>query len=154
ALPGGRVGPGARARGRLGGGPPIGHGRLLPRPHDQPRRQGESRGARRAQARRQHLALRGRATPDRISRRLAGPRELGEPAADRGRVRAPGRRPRPEPGGPAPPRSESLVIGYLASEYPAISHTFIRREIEALRARGIEIRTFALHPPPRSAPLG
>lgn len=30
-------------------------------------------------------------------------------------------------------------IAYLTSEYPKVSHTFISREIEALRARGIEI---------------
>lgn len=33
----------------------------------------------------------------------------------------------------------SLRIGYLISKYPAVSHTFILREIAALRARGIEI---------------
>jgi glycosyltransferase involved in cell wall biosynthesis len=46
------------------------------------------------------------------------------------------------------------VIGYFTSEYPTISHTFIRREIVALRRRGVEIRTFAIRRPPKSAPLG
>lgn len=46
------------------------------------------------------------------------------------------------------------MIGYLASEYPSISHTFIRREVTALRERGLEIRTFSVRRPPRNAPLG
>jgi glycosyltransferase involved in cell wall biosynthesis len=37
---------------------------------------------------------------------------------------------------PAPPR-----IGYLTSEYPAVSHTFILREVEALRRLGLEVDT-------------
>ena len=36
-------------------------------------------------------------------------------------------------------------LAYLATLYPALSHSFVRREIEALRARGLEIHTFALH---------
>jgi colanic acid/amylovoran biosynthesis glycosyltransferase len=35
-------------------------------------------------------------------------------------------------------------VAYLASSYPAASHTFIRREIEALRARGAQIDTFTV----------
>jgi glycosyltransferase involved in cell wall biosynthesis len=46
------------------------------------------------------------------------------------------------------------MIGYLTSEYPSISHTFIRREIAALRQRGLEVRTFSLHKPPADSPLG
>jgi len=46
------------------------------------------------------------------------------------------------------------VIGCFASEYPSISHTFIRREVTALRARGLEIRTFAVRRPAHDAPLG
>lgn len=38
-------------------------------------------------------------------------------------------------------------IGYLVSEYPAPSHTFIRREVEALRRKGLEIATFSIHRP-------
>jgi glycosyltransferase involved in cell wall biosynthesis len=37
-------------------------------------------------------------------------------------------------------------IGYLASEYPARSHTFIRREIAALKARGLVIVPFSVRP--------
>ena len=36
------------------------------------------------------------------------------------------------------------VIAYLTSEYPALSHTFIRREIAALRARGLDVRPFSV----------
>jgi glycosyltransferase involved in cell wall biosynthesis len=37
-----------------------------------------------------------------------------------------------------------VKIAYLCSEYPAISHTFILREVEALRRRGAEIATFTI----------
>lgn len=37
-------------------------------------------------------------------------------------------------------------IAYLASEYPAPSHTFIRREIAALRDAGLDIATFTIRP--------
>ncbi|HEX6688734.1 MAG TPA: glycosyltransferase family 4 protein [Solirubrobacterales bacterium] len=37
-----------------------------------------------------------------------------------------------------------MKIAYLCSEYPAISHTFILREVEALRRRGAEIATFSI----------
>lgn len=40
-----------------------------------------------------------------------------------------------------------MTIAYLTSEYPAPSHTFIRREIAALRARGAEIHTFSVRAP-------
>src|SRR6185295_9547871 len=36
-------------------------------------------------------------------------------------------------------------IGYLTDHYPALSHTFIRREALALRARGIHVSTFSVH---------
>lgn len=35
-------------------------------------------------------------------------------------------------------------IGYLVSQYPAPSHTFIRREVEALRARGLTVSTYSV----------
>jgi colanic acid/amylovoran biosynthesis glycosyltransferase len=41
-----------------------------------------------------------------------------------------------------------MRLAYLTSAYPAISHTFILREVEALRRRGIEIETFAIRPTP------
>lgn len=38
-------------------------------------------------------------------------------------------------------------IGYLISQYPATSHTFIRREIEELRSRGLDVHTFSIRAP-------
>ena len=40
-----------------------------------------------------------------------------------------------------------MRIGYLVSVYPAPSHTFIRREIEALRNHGLQIETFSIRRP-------
>lgn len=37
-----------------------------------------------------------------------------------------------------------MRIAYLTSHYPAVSHTFIRREVAALRARGLEIDTWSV----------
>lgn len=46
-------------------------------------------------------------------------------------------------------------IGYLTSQYPAPSHTFIRREIAALRAMELDIVTYSIQRPPAGleAPL-
>lgn len=41
--------------------------------------------------------------------------------------------------------SGQMRIGYLATHYPAVSHTFILREIRALRGLGVEIETFSVH---------
>jgi glycosyltransferase involved in cell wall biosynthesis len=38
-------------------------------------------------------------------------------------------------------------IAYLVSQYPAASHTFIRREVMGLRARGFEVQTFSVRRP-------
>ncbi|MBC8414281.1 colanic acid biosynthesis glycosyltransferase WcaL, partial [bacterium] len=38
-------------------------------------------------------------------------------------------------------------IAYLTSEYPAISHTFIFREIQALRAMGLQVMTASIKRP-------
>lgn len=43
-----------------------------------------------------------------------------------------------------------MRIAYLISQYPAASHTFIRREVEALRARGVEIDTFSIRRPSKA----
>jgi colanic acid/amylovoran biosynthesis glycosyltransferase len=40
-----------------------------------------------------------------------------------------------------------MRIAYLVSQYPAASHTFIRREILGLRARGVRIDTFSVRRP-------
>ncbi len=37
-----------------------------------------------------------------------------------------------------------MKIGYLCSRYPSVSHTFIRREVEALRNLGVDLETFAV----------
>jgi len=37
-----------------------------------------------------------------------------------------------------------MRIAYLASRYPAVSHTFIQREIAGLRDQGVTIDTFAI----------
>jgi glycosyltransferase involved in cell wall biosynthesis len=39
-----------------------------------------------------------------------------------------------------------MKIGYFVNQYPAVSHTFIRREIRALESLGVEIVRFALRP--------
>jgi glycosyltransferase involved in cell wall biosynthesis len=39
-----------------------------------------------------------------------------------------------------------MRIGYLVSHYPVPSHTFVRREIAALRRRGVEVETFSIRP--------
>lgn len=38
-------------------------------------------------------------------------------------------------------------IAYLASEYPAISHTFIFREVQSLRSRGFTVKTASIRGP-------
>ena len=38
-------------------------------------------------------------------------------------------------------------VAYLTGEYPKVSHTFIQREIQALRARGIVVHTFSVRRP-------
>lgn len=40
-----------------------------------------------------------------------------------------------------------MRIGYLVSQYPATSHTFIRREIAALRTLGWDVDTFSVRKP-------
>jgi colanic acid/amylovoran biosynthesis glycosyltransferase len=40
-----------------------------------------------------------------------------------------------------------VKIAYLVSQYPAPSHTFVRREIAALRKRGVKIDVFSVRPP-------
>src|SRR5665213_1842906 len=39
-----------------------------------------------------------------------------------------------------------MRIGYFTNQYPAISHTFIRREIRALEAEGVTIVRYAVRP--------
>jgi glycosyltransferase involved in cell wall biosynthesis len=42
------------------------------------------------------------------------------------------------------------AIAYLTSLYPAISHTFIQREVLELRRRGVKVETFSIRPAPRA----
>jgi glycosyltransferase involved in cell wall biosynthesis len=39
-----------------------------------------------------------------------------------------------------------MRIAYLTGRYPAVSHTFITREVRALRERGVEVHTAAIWP--------
>jgi glycosyltransferase involved in cell wall biosynthesis len=39
-------------------------------------------------------------------------------------------------------------IAYLTGEYPKVSHTFIQREVQALRKRGLAIQTFSIRRAP------
>lgn len=41
-------------------------------------------------------------------------------------------------------------LAYLTSQYPATSHTFIRREVEAVRALGVSLETFSIRAPSAS----
>jgi glycosyltransferase involved in cell wall biosynthesis len=43
-----------------------------------------------------------------------------------------------------------MHVGYLVSQYPARSHTFIRREVEGLRARGARIDLFSIRLPSKA----
>ena len=44
----------------------------------------------------------------------------------------------------------SLRIAYFTNQYPAVSHTFIRREILALEKQGLTITRYALRPAPQA----
>jgi glycosyltransferase involved in cell wall biosynthesis len=46
---------------------------------------------------------------------------------------------------PAVPRPAASPIGYLTDCYPATSHTFVQREVLALRALGVDVHTFSTH---------
>jgi colanic acid/amylovoran biosynthesis glycosyltransferase len=38
-----------------------------------------------------------------------------------------------------------MKVAYLCSLYPAVSHTFVQREVEELREQGVEVTTFSIH---------
>jgi len=42
----------------------------------------------------------------------------------------------------------SLRVAYLVNQYPAVSHSFIRREIAALEVNGVDVLRFSVRPPP------
>jgi colanic acid/amylovoran biosynthesis glycosyltransferase len=39
----------------------------------------------------------------------------------------------------------TLHVAYLVNQYPAVSHTFIKREIQSLERQGVKVSRFALH---------
>lgn len=43
--------------------------------------------------------------------------------------------------------SGALRLAYLTSQYPATSHTFISREVDAMRSLGVHLQTFSIRPP-------
>lgn len=44
-----------------------------------------------------------------------------------------------------------IRLAYLVSQYPAVSHTFVLREVRALRRRGFDVRVATVNPPDREA---
>ncbi len=49
------------------------------------------------------------------------------------------------PEAPPPRAGIDCRIAYVAAAYPAISHTFIQREVRALRALGATVDVFSVH---------
>ena len=45
---------------------------------------------------------------------------------------------------PAPPGGQSVRLAYLTGRYPQVSHTFVLREVRALRRLGVGIDTFSI----------
>ena len=43
-----------------------------------------------------------------------------------------------------PPEPTALRVAYLINQYPKVSHSFIRREIQALERRGVDVRRYAV----------
>lgn len=55
----------------------------------------------------------------------------------------------PAPAGATPSHGTRQRLAYLVSRYPAVSHTFILREVTQLRARGFEIEVASINAPDR-----
>jgi colanic acid/amylovoran biosynthesis glycosyltransferase len=53
-----------------------------------------------------------------------------------------------------PPGGTQLRVAYLNTQYPSLSHTFIEREVRAVRSLGVHVDTFSVRPPGRHARLG
>src|ERR1035441_4771161 len=49
-----------------------------------------------------------------------------------------------------PPSARPVLLGYLVSQYPAVNHTFILREIRTLRTLGFDVRVVSIRKPDRS----
>lgn len=56
-------------------------------------------------------------------------------------------------GGDAMTQQFTVRMAYLISRYPAVSHTFILREVLGLRALGCDIQVASINPPDRSPTL-
>lgn len=54
----------------------------------------------------------------------------------------------------SPAEAGAPAVAYLNSQYPSLSHTFIEREVRALRARGIRVRTFTIRAADHAGRLG
>lgn len=50
-------------------------------------------------------------------------------------------------------QSTGASVGYITGFYPAVSQTFIDREVQSLRARGLDVRTISLRRAPTSTLL-
>lgn len=48
----------------------------------------------------------------------------------------------------APRAHQPTAVAYLVSQYPALSHTFIEREVASLRASGVPVHTVSVRPCP------
>src|ERR1700712_3072992 len=42
--------------------------------------------------------------------------------------------------------SGPMRVAYLVNQYPSISHTFVRREIEALERLGVQVSRYSIRP--------
>lgn len=47
-----------------------------------------------------------------------------------------------------------MRVAYVTSRYPDVSHTFIFREVQALRTRGVDVRTFSIRRATRNNVIG
>lgn len=50
-----------------------------------------------------------------------------------------------------PTAEQGRSVAYVVSRYPALSHTFIEREIDGLREQGVHVETFTVRPCPPEA---
>ena len=52
----------------------------------------------------------------------------------------------------APEAARAVTIGYLTTVYPAVSHSFVRREIQALEGLGVTVKRWSIRPPAKALP--
>lgn len=52
--------------------------------------------------------------------------------------------------GVTPPHAPPPPLGYLVSQYPTATHTFVLREIQHLRRQGVEVHAVSVRPPDRA----